>query len=137
MHILFIFGEKRRCVIGGRCCALTAGRVKPPAGRAPPPHHALSARAFSSHNSKGRSLQGVPQSLMGLCSAPAEAKVIRYHLHSVRPAMGGDGRDGRVVGGRDDAALAASMAASAIPELVVAQSTQCLTLAYESHTSCE
>ena len=39
-----------------------------------------------------------------------------------------------VVGGRDDAA---SMAASAIPELGVAQSTQCLTLAYESHTSCE
>ena len=88
-------GKSGDGVIGGRCCALTAGRARPLAGRAPPTHHALSARAFSSHNSKGRSLQGFPQSLMGLCSAPAEAKVIRYHLHSVRPAMGGDGRDGR------------------------------------------
>ena len=30
MDILFIFGEERRSVIEGRCCAVTAGRVKPP-----------------------------------------------------------------------------------------------------------
>ena len=127
-------------VIEGSCCALTAGRVKPPPGARQSTHVPCrrTCRALvlqvRSHNSKGRRLQRAPKPLMGSVLCADEAKVIRYHLHSVRPAMGRDCRDGHVVGGRDDAA---SMAASAIPELGVAQSTQCLTLAYESHTSCE
>ena len=134
MHRMFIFGEKRRCVIEGRCCAVTAGRGKPPPGARHDPRGEVCRGPLSSHNSKGRSLQSAPQSLMGMCSAPNEARVIRYIVFIVCASRWAEMAGMVVVGGRDDAA---SMTASAIPELDVAQSTQCLTLAYESHTSCE
>ena len=51
--------------------------------------------AVSSHNSKGRRLQGAAKFFMSSVLCAGAAKVFRYHLASVRPAMGRGGLDHR------------------------------------------